>query len=62
MFVDGNENTLVLEGLNPQTQYMVNVYAVVSEESSEPLQGMETTRMSSPSGFFKTHFPALFIE
>lgn len=56
MFVDGNENTVVLQGLNPQTKYMVKVYAVVSEESSEPLQGMETTRMSS-SGFF-----TLFIE
>ncbi|KAM9340955.1 collagen alpha-1(XII) chain [Symphorus nematophorus] len=43
VFVDGTENTVVLQGLNPLTKYMVNVYSVVGEESSEPLEGAETT-------------------
>lgn len=43
MFVDGNENTVVLEGLDPLTKYSVNVYSVVGDESSEPLSGTETT-------------------
>ena len=47
MIVDGTETTVVLQGLNPLTQYLVEVYSVVGEESSEPLKGTETTRMSS---------------
>uniref|UniRef100_A0A3Q4AFB8 Collagen alpha-1(XII) chain n=1 Tax=Mola mola TaxID=94237 RepID=A0A3Q4AFB8_MOLML len=43
VFVDGTENTVVLQGLHPLTQYMVSVYSVVGEESSEPLEGTETT-------------------
>ncbi|KAF4084089.1 hypothetical protein AMELA_G00124740 [Ameiurus melas] len=43
LFVDGNENTVVLEGLDPLTKYSVNVYSVVGEDSSEPLSGTETT-------------------
>lgn len=47
VYVDGTENTVVLQGLDPLTQYTVNVYSVVGEENSEPLQGTETTRRFS---------------
>ncbi|XP_077586812.1 collagen alpha-1(XII) chain isoform X3 [Stigmatopora nigra] len=43
VFVDGTENTVVLQLLNPLTEYLVNVYALVGEEISEPLKGVETT-------------------
>ncbi|XP_040916067.1 collagen alpha-1(XII) chain isoform X2 [Toxotes jaculatrix] len=43
VFVDGTETTVVLQKLNPLTEYFVNVYSVVGEESSEPLKGSETT-------------------
>ncbi|XP_039980832.1 collagen alpha-1(XII) chain isoform X2 [Xiphias gladius] len=41
--VDGTVTTVVLDSLNPLTEYVVNVYSVVSEKSSEPLTGTETT-------------------
>ncbi|XP_074472614.1 collagen alpha-1(XII) chain isoform X2 [Sebastes fasciatus] len=43
VMVDGSVNTVVLEGLNSLTEYLVNVYSVVNEMSSEPLRGTETT-------------------
>ncbi|KAK5857192.1 hypothetical protein PBY51_010450 [Eleginops maclovinus] len=43
VFVAGTETTVVLQSLNPLTEYMVNVFAVVGEDSSEPLKGVETT-------------------
>ncbi|XP_061158183.1 collagen alpha-1(XII) chain-like isoform X19 [Syngnathus typhle] len=43
VFVDGTQNTVVLEQLDPLTEYLVNVYSVVGEEISEPLNGVETT-------------------
>ncbi|XP_062864011.1 collagen alpha-1(XII) chain [Trichomycterus rosablanca] len=43
MFVDGTVTTALLDGLDPLTEYIVNVYSVVGEDSSEPLIGTETT-------------------
>ncbi|KAJ7988915.1 hypothetical protein DPEC_G00314140 [Dallia pectoralis] len=43
IFVDGSVTTAVLPDLNPLTEYSVNVYSYVEEESSEPLEGSETT-------------------
>ncbi|XP_028252836.1 collagen alpha-1(XII) chain isoform X3 [Parambassis ranga] len=43
LLVDGTVTTVVLEKLTPLTEYLVNVYSVVGELSSEPLKGTETT-------------------
>uniref|UniRef100_A0A673FNU6 Collagen alpha-1(XII) chain-like n=1 Tax=Sinocyclocheilus rhinocerous TaxID=307959 RepID=A0A673FNU6_9TELE len=50
MFVDGEENTVVLVNLTPMTEYIVRVYGVIGEESSEPLKGTETTLPLPPAG------------
>ncbi|KAL2099144.1 hypothetical protein ACEWY4_005624 [Coilia grayii] len=50
VFVDGSQTTLVLENLDPLTEYVVMVYAVVGEDSSEPLKGTETTLPMPPAG------------
>ncbi|KAM3861132.1 collagen alpha-1(XII) chain-like [Diretmus argenteus] len=43
VMVDGTVTSVVLDNLTPRTEYSVNVYSVVGEESSEPLNGLETT-------------------
>ncbi|XP_067097113.1 collagen alpha-1(XII) chain [Osmerus mordax] len=43
IIVDGTVNTVVLVKLSALTEYLVNVYSVVGEMSSEPLKGTETT-------------------
>uniref|UniRef100_A0A8C8JBU3 Collagen alpha-1(XII) chain n=1 Tax=Oncorhynchus tshawytscha TaxID=74940 RepID=A0A8C8JBU3_ONCTS len=43
MYVDGSVTTAILPNLNPLTEYLVNVYSVIGDESSDPLKGAETT-------------------
>lgn len=52
VYVDGTEKTVVLQGLYPLTEYRVEVFSVVGDKSSEPLQGVETTRGFSHDGIF----------
>ncbi|XP_009571425.1 PREDICTED: collagen alpha-1(XII) chain-like, partial [Fulmarus glacialis] len=42
-YVSRMETTTVLKDLKPETEYVVNVFSVVEDESSEPLIGRETT-------------------
>lgn len=50
--VDGTLTTVVLEGLTPLTEYLVNVYSIAKEKNSEPLKGTETTCKSLFLTFF----------
>uniref|UniRef100_A0AAR2LEQ9 Collagen, type XII, alpha 1b n=1 Tax=Pygocentrus nattereri TaxID=42514 RepID=A0AAR2LEQ9_PYGNA len=50
MYADGEENTLVLNNLTPMTEYVVNVYSMIGDDSSEPLKGTETTLPLPPAG------------
>ncbi|KAF3850310.1 hypothetical protein F7725_020029 [Dissostichus mawsoni] len=43
LLVDGTVNSVVLTGLSPLTEYLVNVHSILDEVSSEPLKGTETT-------------------
>ncbi|XP_077162695.1 collagen alpha-1(XII) chain isoform X2 [Paroedura picta] len=42
-YVNRMETTTVLTDLTPETEYVVNVFSVVEDQSSEPLKGTETT-------------------
>ncbi|OXB61233.1 hypothetical protein ASZ78_006533, partial [Callipepla squamata] len=42
-YVSRMETTTVLKDLTPETEYIVNVFSVVEDESSEPLIGREIT-------------------
>lgn len=57
VLVDGSVTTVVLEGLSPLTEYLVNVYSVVDEVSSEPLKGTETTCKCSSSSLLCLPLP-----
>ncbi|XP_041716802.1 collagen alpha-1(XII) chain isoform X6 [Coregonus clupeaformis] len=51
MIVDGTVTTVVLAKLTPLTEYVINVFSVTGEETSEePLKGTETTLPLPPSG------------
>lgn len=59
MFADGEENTVVLINLTPMTEYIVRVYGVIGEESSEPLKGTETTCKLTLPAVYLTCSPAV---
>lgn len=60
LLIDGSVPTVVLDGLKPQTEYNVKVYAVVGELSSEPVSGAETTCKFSSSSCSSSSSPSLF--
>ncbi|KAM9778880.1 collagen alpha-1(XII) chain-like isoform 3-T3 [Syngnathus typhle] len=43
VLLDGSTTSTVLDGLSPLTPYVLSVYSLVGERSSEPLVGRETT-------------------
>lgn len=61
LLIDGSVPTVVLDGLRPQTEYNVKVYAVVDELSSEPVRGAETTcKFSTTSSTSSSSSSSLF--
>uniref|UniRef100_A0A3B3QGQ3 Collagen, type XII, alpha 1a n=1 Tax=Paramormyrops kingsleyae TaxID=1676925 RepID=A0A3B3QGQ3_9TELE len=50
-FVSGTVTTAVLKNLTPLTEYIVNVYAMLEDQTSEPLKGTETTCECPPLSF-----------
>uniref|UniRef100_A0A672NTY1 Collagen type XII alpha 1 chain n=1 Tax=Sinocyclocheilus grahami TaxID=75366 RepID=A0A672NTY1_SINGR len=53
------KNTVVLVNLTPMTEYIVRVYGVIGEESSEPLKGTETTRKLAFPAVYRTRPPTV---
>uniref|UniRef100_A0A4W6EXA2 Collagen type XII alpha 1 chain n=1 Tax=Lates calcarifer TaxID=8187 RepID=A0A4W6EXA2_LATCA len=53
VLVNSAVTSVVLEGLTPLTEYLVSVYSVVGEISSEPLKGTETTLPRAPAGVLR---------
>lgn len=62
MFADGEENTVVLVNLTPMTEYIVRVYGVIGEESSEPLKGTETTCKLTFPAVYRTRPPSPTVQ
>uniref|UniRef100_A0A671LIT2 Collagen alpha-1(XII) chain-like n=1 Tax=Sinocyclocheilus anshuiensis TaxID=1608454 RepID=A0A671LIT2_9TELE len=51
--------SVVLVKLTPMTEYIVRVYGVIGEESSEPLKGTETTRKLTFPAVYRTRPPTV---
>ncbi|CAG01460.1 unnamed protein product, partial [Tetraodon nigroviridis] len=48
VLVDGSVTTQLLDGLSPQTEYVLSVYSLIGENRSEPLSGTDLT-LPAPS-------------
>uniref|UniRef100_A0A8C2CNF1 Collagen, type XII, alpha 1b n=1 Tax=Cyprinus carpio TaxID=7962 RepID=A0A8C2CNF1_CYPCA len=56
------KNTVVLVNLTPMTEYIVRVYGVIGEESSEPLKGTETTCKLTFPAVYRTRPPSPTVQ